>query len=145
MKHNFFCHVDFILFSILGPGANNINFLLNSSYNLNTFWQADMANSGFSPIYHIVSMRKKLQVWPNSDKIDFSRKRGSTSCKLKGETKQKNSLNLCNSFCLISPATNMIDDWDIIHLKSEIHSYVWSTKTFLYDIRELRYKQIKMG
>ena len=26
-----------------------------------------------------------------------------------------------------------------------IPSFVWSTKTFLYDIREPRYKQIKMG
>ena len=30
-------------------------------------------------------------------------------------------------------------------LKGEIHSSVWSTKTFLHDIRELRYKQIKIG
>ena len=29
--------------------------------------------------------------------------------------------------------------------KGGIHSFVWSTKTFLYDIREPRYKQIKMG
>ena len=33
---------------------------------------------------------------------------------IKGESK-KTSLNLRNSFCLISPATNMIDGWDIIH------------------------------
>ena len=39
----------------------------------------------------------------------------------------------------------MREGWDIIHLKGEIHSSVWSTKTFLYDIREPRYKQIKMG
>ena len=57
----------------------------------------------------------------------------------KGCTK-KNSLNLRNSFCLISPATNMIDNWNIIHLKNEIHSSVWSTKTFLYDIRELFFR-----
>ena len=30
-------------------------------------------------------------------------------------------------------------------LKGGIHSFAWSTKTFLYDIREPRYKQIKMG
>ena len=35
----------------------------------------------------------------------------------------------------------MPEGWDILHLKSEIHSSVWSTKTFLYDIRELRYEQ----
>ena len=47
---------------------------------------------------------------------------------------------LC-SFRLISLATNR----DIIYWKGGIHSFVWSTKTFLYDIREPRYKQIKMG
>ena len=44
------------------------------------------------------------------------------------------------SLGLISLATNMLEGWDIIHLKGEIHSSIWSTKTFLYDIRELRYK-----
>ena len=29
--------------------------------------------------------------------------------------------------------------------KGGIHSFVWSTQTFLYDIREPRYKEIKMG
>ena len=33
-------------------------------------------------------------------------------------SQKKNSLNLCNSVCLISLPTNMIDSWDIIHLKS---------------------------
>ena len=32
-----------------------------------------------------------------------------------------------------------------ISLKGGINSFVWSTKAFLYDIREPRYKQIKMG
>ena len=50
-----------------------------------------------------------------------------------------------HGFCLISLATNMLESWDIIHWKGGIHSFVWSTKTFLYDIREPRYKQIKMG
>ena len=43
-----------------------------------------------------------------------------------------------------SPATNILDDWDISHLKDRICSSVWSTKTFLYDIWELRYKQNNM-
>ena len=34
---------------------------------------------------------------------------------------------------------------DIINLKGEIHSSVWSTKTFLYAIREPRYKQNNIG
>ena len=59
--------------------------------------------------------------------------------KLKGVPK-KTSLKLRRSFCLISLATNMLEGWDIIHLKGEIHSFVSSTKSFLYDIRELRYK-----
>ena len=46
---------------------------------------------------------------------------------------------------LISLDTNMLENWDIIHWKGGIHSFVWSTKTFLYDIWEPRYKQIKMG
>ena len=33
----------------------------------------------------------------------------------------------------------------MIHLEGEVHSSVWSTKTFPYDKREPRYKQIKMG
>ena len=48
-------------------------------------------------------------------------------------------------FCLISPATNMLEGWKIFHLNGGIHRSVWSTKTFLCDIREPRYKQIKMG
>ena len=40
---------------------------------------------------------------------------------------------------------NILECWDIIHWKGGIHSFVWSTKTFLYDIREPRYKQIKIG
>ena len=33
----------------------------------------------------------------------------------------------------------------IFYLKGGIHSSVWSTKKILYDIREPRYNQIKMG
>ena len=54
--------------------------------------------------------------------------------------KNQNSLNFCRSVCLISLPTNMLEGWDIIHLKSGIHSSVWSTKTFLYNKREPRYK-----
>ena len=52
---------------------------------------------------------------------------------------------LRRSFCLISPATNMLEGYDIFLLKGGIHSFIWSTKTFLYDMRELRYKQNKIG
>ena len=48
------------------------------------------------------------------------------------------------SFCLISLPTNMLEGWDITHWKGGIHSFVWSTKTFLYNIWGPRYKQIKM-
>ena len=47
--------------------------------------------------------------------------------------------------CLISLATNIVESWSIIHWKDGILSFIWSTKTFLYDIWESRYKQIKMG
>ena len=50
-----------------------------------------------------------------------------------------------HSLCLITLATNMQKNCDIIHWIGGIHSFVWITKTFLYDIREPRYKQIKMG
>ena len=50
-----------------------------------------------------------------------------------------------SSFCLVSLSANMLEGWDIIHWKGGIHSFVWSRKTFLYDIWEPRYKQIKMG
>ena len=52
---------------------------------------------------------------------------------------------MSRSFCLISPLTNLLEGWDIIHWKGGIQSFVWSTKTFLYDIWEPRYKQIEMG
>ena len=38
----------------------------------------------------------------------------------------------------------MLESWDIIVWKGEVHSFVWITKTFLYDIQEPRYKQIKI-
>ena len=54
---------------------------------------------------------------------------------------QVNNSFLSCSFCLISLASNILKGWDILHLKGEIHSSVWSTKTFLYNIRALRYMQ----
>ena len=47
--------------------------------------------------------------------------------------------------CLFSMATNMLEGYDIFHLKGGIHSSVWSAKPFWYNIREPRYKQIKMA
>ena len=49
------------------------------------------------------------------------------------------------SFGLISLATNMLEGWDINHLKGRLHSSVWTTKKFLHNIREPRYKPIKIG
>ena len=46
---------------------------------------------------------------------------------------------------ITSPATNMLDRWDISHLKGGTCSSVWSTETFLYHIWKPRYKQNKMG
>ena len=45
----------------------------------------------------------------------------------------------------ISTTIKMLEGWNIFYLKGGIHGSVLSTKTFLYDIRELRYKQIKIG
>ena len=55
------------------------------------------------------------------------------------------SKKMSHFVCLLSLATNMLEGWDIFDWKDGIPSFVWSTKTFLYDIREPRYKQIKMG
>ena len=63
---------------------------------------------------------------------------------IKGES-MKTSLILRRTFGLISLPTNILEGWDIFHLKGWIHSSVQCTKTFLYDIREPIYKQIKMG
>ena len=49
-----------------------------------------------------------------------------------------------HGFCFISLATKMLESWDIIHWKGGIRSFIGSTKIFLYDIREQRYKQIKI-
>ena len=48
-------------------------------------------------------------------------------------------------FLHFTTTIKMIECWDIFHLKGGIHSSVLSTKTFLSNIRKLRYKQIKLG
>ena len=48
------------------------------------------------------------------------------------------------SVCLISPATCILDGWNIFHLKGDIHSFVLSTISCLCDIREPRYDQNKL-
>ena len=53
--------------------------------------------------------------------------------------------NFTLGISIISPAINMLEGWDILHLKGGIHSSVWSTKIFLYNIREPRYNQNKIG
>ena len=45
---------------------------------------------------------------------------------------------------IICPAANMLDGWDFSHLRDGICSSVWSTKTYMCDIREPRYKEIKI-
>ena len=52
--------------------------------------------------------------------------------------------NFTLGISVISPTINMLEGLDISHLKGEIHCSIWSTKTFLNDIRELRYKQNNM-
>ena len=61
---------------------------------------------------------------------------------LKGVPK-KTSLNLRSSFCLISLSKNMLEGWDIIYLKGEIHCSIWNKKKILYNKRESIYKQTK--
>ena len=47
-------------------------------------------------------------------------------------------------FCLISLDRNILEGLSMFHLKDGIHRSIWSTKTFLYNIREPRYKQNNM-
>ena len=51
---------------------------------------------------------------------------------------------MCRSFCLISPATSILEHSDIFHLKGDIHSFVLSTSSFLCNIGEPRYEENKM-
>ena len=60
------------------------------------------------------------------------------SCVWIQEEVQGVNKEMCHSFCLISLATNLQEGWDIIHWKGGIHSFIWSTKTYLYDIWEPR-------
>ena len=48
-------------------------------------------------------------------------------------------------FWLISPAVNILEASDIIHLKADINRYVSSTISFLSNIREVRYRQNDSG
>ena len=49
------------------------------------------------------------------------------------------------TFCLISTATSILEGWDIFHLKGDIHSFVSSISSFLWDNGEPRYEQNKIG
>ena len=51
---------------------------------------------------------------------------------------------LC-SFCLLSPATIILESCDISQMKGDIHKYVLSTNSFLCDIGELRYSLNNTG
>ena len=51
---------------------------------------------------------------------------------------------MCRSFCLISPATSILEHSDIFHLKGDIHSFILSTSSFLCNIGEPRYEENKM-
>ena len=45
---------------------------------------------------------------------------------------------MCHSLCLISPATSSLESWDISQMKCDIHGYILSTISFLWDIEEPR-------
>ena len=51
---------------------------------------------------------------------------------------------MSRSFCLISLATNMLESWDIFHLKGVSIGPSGVQKTFLYVLREPRYEKNKM-
>ena len=54
------------------------------------------------------------------------------------------SILICHIVGFISLAISILGGWDVCHLKGGIHSSVGSAKSFLYDIRKLRYAQNKM-
>ena len=54
-------------------------------------------------------------------------------------------IKMPHSFCVISMARNMPEGRDVIHSKGEIHSSVWSTKTFTYDIKSRDISKSKWG
>ena len=47
-------------------------------------------------------------------------------------------------FCLISLNRNILEGCCLFHIKGGIHRSIWSTKTFLNNIREPRYKRNNM-
>ena len=53
--------------------------------------------------------------------------------------------NFTLGISIIFPTINMPEGWDIPHLKGGIHSSIWSTKKFLYNIRKPIYKQNNKG
>ena len=104
-------------------------------------------------------MRQNARIIYSLQKVSF---RSRNKCTYIGQTKLRNfkftqimaffvvsklyiiqcvQTKMSRSFCLFL----QLQGWDIFHLKGGIHSSVWSTKTFLYDIRGPRCKQIKMG
>ena len=46
-------------------------------------------------------------------------------------------------FDLISLATSSEESWDIPKMKGDIHRGIFGASSFLWDIRELRYRQNK--
>ena len=48
-------------------------------------------------------------------------------------------------FCLISPVTSSLQSCDISQMKGDIHMYVLSTISFLWDFGGPRYRQNNTG
>ena len=103
-------------------------------------WKEGSAETHWQSLYNLTSWEQKA---PREKGKLFLLLRTITC--LTNKSIQGVQKKMCRSFCLISLVTNILGSWDIIHWKGGIHSFVWSTKTFLYDIWEPRYKQIKMG
>ena len=60
-------------------------------------------------------------------------------------SQKKRNIRVLSSFCLICPATISLQSQAIFQMKGEINRYVFSTISFLSDIRELRYRQNNTG
>ena len=87
-----------------------------------------------------------------SDNVQFNRWWAILWSEMSGKTKKVihptsyrvSKKNALLWFCLICLVRNILEAWSIFHLKGGIYRSIWSTKTFLYDIREPRYKRNNM-
>ena len=63
---------------------------------------------------------------------------------IQGVSKKTQHKVLCSTW-FTTPAMNVLENWVVVHIKGEIHSFVLSTEQFLSYSREMRYLAPKFG